>query len=134
MVRIKHSVASHKRKKRVLKQTKGQFGHRSRRFRQAIKSLTKGLTYAYRDRKVKKGEFKRLWIVRINAACRELGIPYSRFMRGLANARIEINRKMLADLAIHQPEAFQKLVNSAQDGVKQPREKVSKPAAKAAKA
>ena len=128
MVRIKHSVASHKRKKRVLKQTKGQFGHRKNRFRQAIKSLTKGLVYAYRDRKVKKGEFKRLWIVRINAACRESGISYSRFMRGLANAKIEINRKMLADLAISSPEVFQQLVKVAQDA------KGTKPAAKTAKA
>ena len=131
MVRIKHSVSTHKRKKRVLKQTKGQFGHRSRRFRQAIRSLTKGLVYAYRDRKVKKGEFKRLWITRINAACRESGIQYSRFIRGLANAKIEINRKMLADLVIHQPEAFKQLVKIAQDGVKTPRQKIStKPAAK----
>ena len=70
MVRIKHSVASHKRKKRVLQQTKGQFGHRKNRFRQAIKSLQKGLVYAYRDRKVKKRHFRELWITRINAAAR----------------------------------------------------------------
>jgi len=131
MVRIKHSVASHKRKKRVLKQTKGQFGHRSRRFRQAIKSLTKGLTYSYRDRKVKKGEFKRLWIIRINAACRESGIAYSRFIRGLANSKVEINRKMLADLAVHSPEAFKELVKIAQNGIK---EKPTTKSAKAAKA
>ena len=130
MVRIKHSVASHKRKKRVLKQTKGQFGHRKNRFRQAIKSLQKGLVYAYRDRKVKKGEFKRLWIVRINAACRESGIAYSRFINGLANAKVEINRKMLADLAIYSPDAFKQLVKIAQDAPKESR----KPAAKAAKA
>ena len=128
MVRIKHSVASHKRKKRVLKQTRGQFGHRSRRFRQAIKSLTKGLTYSYRDRKVKKGEFKRLWIIRINAACRESGIAYSRFIRGLANSKVEINRKMLADLAVHSPETFKELVKIAQNGIKE------KPATKPAKA
>ena len=134
MVRIKHSVSSHKRKKRVLKQTKGQFGHRSRRFRQAIKSLTKGLTYSYRDRKVKKGEFKRLWITRINAACRESGMKYSRFMNGLANTKIEINRKMLAELAIHQPDAFQQLVKIAQDGVKTSREKISTKSAAKAKA
>ena len=121
MVRIKHSVASHKRKKRVLKQTAGQFGHRSRRFRQAIKSLTKGLTYAYRDRKVKKGEFKRLWIVRINAACRESGIGYSRFIKGLVNAKVGINRKVLADLAVNSPEAFSQLVKIAQDGAKESR-------------
>lgn len=134
MVRIKTSVASHKRKKRVLKQTKGQFGHRKNRFRQAIKSLTKGLVYAYRDRKVKKGEFKRLWIVRINAACRESGVPYSRFMRGLANAKVEINRKMLADLAIHSPDAFKQLVKIAQDAGTKAEKAPAKPAAKAAKA
>jgi large subunit ribosomal protein L20 len=130
MVRIKHSVATHKRKKRVLKQTKGQFGHRSRRFRQAIKSLTKGLSYSYRDRKVKKGEFKRLWIVRINAACRESGIAYSRFIKGLANAKVEINRKMLADLAVNSPDAFKQLVKIAQES----KETSAKPTAKAAKA
>ena len=137
MVRIKHSVATHKRKKRVLKQTKGQFGHRKNRFRQAIKSLTRGLVYAYRDRKVKKGEFKRLWITRINAACRESGIQYSRFIHGLANAKVEINRKMLADLAVHSPEIFKELVKVAQDaqGKKESRVKgVAKPAAKAVKA
>ena len=129
MVRIKHSVASHKRKKRVLKQTAGQFGHRSRRFRQAIKSLTKGLVYAYRDRKVKKGEFKRLWIVRINAACRESGINYSRFIKGLVNAKVGINRKVLADLAVNSPEAFSQLVKIAQDGAKESRTPL-KPVAK----
>jgi large subunit ribosomal protein L20 len=132
MVRIKHSVASHKRKKRVLKRTKGQFGHRKNRFRQAIKSLQKGLVYAYRDRKVKKGEFKRLWIVRINAACRESGISYSRFIRGLANAKIEINRKMLADLAVNSPEAFQQLVKVAQDAGSTSQKSPARSAAKAA--
>lgn len=114
MVRIKSCVAAHKRKKRVLKQAKGQFGHRSRRYRQAIRSVIKGMCYAYRDRKVKTREFRRLWIVRINAACRENGMMYSRFIKGLSNAKVEIDRKMLADLAVHTPDIFKKLVDLAQ--------------------
>ncbi len=115
MVRIKHAVSSKKRKKRVLKKTKGQFGHKNRRFRQAKRSLIKGMVYAYRDRKVKKREFRNLWIIRINAACRETGLSYSRFIKGLNNANITINRKMLAELAVSEPEAFQKLVKVAQE-------------------
>ena len=111
MPRVTHAVASRKRKKRVLKQTKGQFGHKHSRFRQAIKSLIKGATYAYRDRKVKKREFRRLWILRINAACRQEGISYSRFMKGLKTANVAVNRKMLADLAVTAPEAFKKFVD-----------------------
>ena len=117
MVRIKHSVATHKRKKRVLKRTKGQFGHKKNRYRQAIKSLIKGMTYAYRDRKQRKREFRNLWIVRINAACREAGISYSRFIKGLNGAQVSINRKMLADLAVHSPETFRQLVKVAQEKI-----------------
>ena len=111
MVRIKASVASRRRKKKVLKQAKGQFGHRSRRYKQAKKSVIKGLVYQYRDRKVRKREFRRLWILRINAACRELGITYSCFMNGLLKADIALDRKILSELAISTPEAFQKLVD-----------------------
>ncbi len=119
MVRIKHSVSTHKRKKRVLKQTKGQFGHKKNRYRQAIKSLIKGMTYAYRDRKVKKREFRNLWIIRINAACREAGISYSRFIKGLNEAKVNINRKVLADLAVNSPEIFRQLVKVAQEKIPQ---------------
>ena len=115
MVRIKHSVSTHKRKKRVLKRAKGQFGQKSRRYQQARRSLAKGMTYAYRDRKVKKREIKNLWIIRINAACRESGIMYSRFIQGLSAANISINRKMLADLAVQSPAVFDRLVQAAKE-------------------
>ena len=110
MVRIKSSVVAHKRKKAVLKAAKGQFGKRSTNYKQAKKSVVKGLIYQYRDRKVRKREFRSLWIVRINAACREEGITYSRFIKGLIDAKVDINRKAIAELAISSPEAFKKLV------------------------
>lgn len=119
MVRVRSSVPTRKRKKRVLKQTKGQFGHRKSRYRQAKKSLIKGLVYAFRDRKVRKREFKSLWIVRINAACRQEGLAYSRFVKGLKAAGVVINRKMLAELAVNAPEAFKKLVSIAREAVPQ---------------
>ncbi|MCA9405213.1 MAG: 50S ribosomal protein L20 [Candidatus Omnitrophica bacterium] len=118
MVRIKTNVATQKRKKKVLKQARGQFGHRSKRYRQAVRSVVKGLTYQYRDRKVKKREFRRLWIVRISAACQEAGVLYSRFINGLAVANVDIDRKVLAEMAVNSPEAFKKLVNVAQDALK----------------
>lgn len=113
MVRVKSSVTTQKRKKRVLKDAKGQFGHRSRRYRQAKRSVIKGLAYQYRDRKVKKREFKRLWIIRINAACQETGISYSRFIKGLTDANVAINRKVISEMAISSPGAFEKLVKLA---------------------
>lgn len=114
MVRVRSVITAHRRKKRVLKQTKGQFGHRSRRYQQAKRSLTKGMAYQYRDRKVKKRDFRRLWIVRLSAACREVGLTYSRFIKGLKLAKVEIDRKMLSDMAINSPDAFKKLVELAQ--------------------
>jgi large subunit ribosomal protein L20 len=125
MVRIKSSVPGHRRKKRVLKKTKGQFGHRKNRFRQAIKSLTKGMVYSYRDRKAKKREFRRLWILRINAACKENGTTYSRFIKGLNQAKVNVNRKVIADLAVTSPEAFRQLVKVASE---QPAAKTAKKA------
>lgn len=113
MVRIKHAVSTHKRKKRLLKRAKGQWGQRSKRYQQAKRTLMKSMVYAYRDRRVKKREFKKLWIIRINAACRAAGIPYSRFIKGLSRAKVAIDRKMLADLAVRSPEAFNKLVELA---------------------
>ncbi len=117
MVRIKHSVSTHRRKKRLLKKAKGQFGQRSRRYQQARRSLMKSMTYAYRDRKVRKREFRRLWTVRINAICRESGISYSRFIKGLTDAKVAINRKLLAELAVNSPLAFKKLVKVAQEAL-----------------
>ena len=113
MARIKHAASSKRRKKRVLKETKGQFGHRKNRFRQAIKSLQRGRVYAFRDRKVRKREFRSLWITRLNAACRESGLTYSRFISGLVAAKVTINRKMLSDLAITSPETFKQLISIA---------------------
>lgn len=115
MVRIKHAVATRRRKKRILKKAKGQFAQRSRRYQQAKRSLVKGMTYAYRDRRVKKREFSRLWITRISAACRDAGISYSRFIKGLTDAKVNINRKMLAEIAIDSPGAFKHLVKVAKE-------------------
>ena len=115
MVRIKTNVASHRRKKRALKQTKGQFGRRKARYQEAKRAIKRGLAYQYRDRKVRKRQFRSLWIVRINAACQEEGFNYSRFIKGLANAKIEIDRKLIADLAVQSPEAFKKLVQISKD-------------------
>lgn len=130
MVRVRSAVTAQKRKKRVLKKAKGQFGHRSTRYRQAKRSVIKGLTYAFRDRKVKKREFKRLWIIRINAACQEAGVTYSRFMNGLKKANIDIDRKVLSELAVSSPGAFKKLVKlskePASEGPKK-KEKVTSP-------
>ena len=115
MARVKHAVSTRRRKKRVLRQTKGQFGQRKNRYRQAKRSLLSSLSYAYRDRRTKKREFRNLWTVRINAACRENGLSYSRFIKGLNNAKVAINRKYLADLAVSFPEAFKKLVDLAKE-------------------
>ena len=130
MVRVRSAVSAQKRKKRVLKKAKGQFGHRSTRYRQAKRSVIKGLTYAYRDRKVKKREFKRLWIIRINAACQEVGVTYSRFMNGLKKANIDIDRKVLSELAINSPGAFKKLVKLSRESVSEAPKKKEKVASK----
>ncbi len=113
MVRIKTNVYSHKRKKRVLKEAKGQFGDRSKRYKEAIKSLIGSRQYAYFDRKKKKSEYRSVWIIRLNAACRESGITYSRFVSGLKAANITLDRKVLADLAITEPEIFAQIVEQA---------------------
>ena len=110
MVRIKATVARRKGRKRVMKQAKGQFGRRKNNYTQAIRSVIKGMAYAYRDRKVKKREYRALWIVRINAACRLNGISYSKFIKGLKDKSIDLDRKTLAHLAMHEPEAFKALV------------------------
>ena len=110
MAKIKHSVATRRRKKRTLKKAKGFWGDRSKQYQQAKRALMHALVYAYRDRKVRKREFRSLWIVRINAACRAAGITYSKFMNGLKKAKVELDRKMLADLAVKDSAAFKKLV------------------------
>lgn len=113
MAKIKHSVASKKRKKRVLKAAKGYWGDRSKQFEQARRTVNRAMVYEYRDRKVKKRDFRRLWIIRINAACRQAGITYSKFMNGLKKANVNLDRKILADLAVNNNNAFLKLAEIA---------------------
>ncbi|WP_287827650.1 50S ribosomal protein L20 [Bacteroides sp.] len=113
MPRSVNHVASRARRKRVLKQTRGYFGARKNVWTVAKNAWEKGLTYAYRDRKSKKRNFRALWIQRINAAARLEGMTYSRLMGGLKKAGIEINRKVLADLAVNHPEAFKAIVAKA---------------------
>jgi large subunit ribosomal protein L20 len=114
MPRVKNSVKTRKRRKKILKLAKGYFGSKSKLFRVANQQVLKSLSYAYRDRKARKREFRKLWITRINAAARSNGLSYSRFMDGLKKAGVEINRKMLADLAVNDPVAFSTLVKVAQ--------------------
>lgn len=113
MARVKRGVQSKARHKKVLKLAKGYRGRAKNCIRVAIEKVEKALRYAYRDRRNRKRDFRALWIQRINAATREHGLVYSQFMKGLKMANIEINRKMLSEMAIHQPEAFQGLVESA---------------------
>lgn len=111
MPRSVNHVASKARKKKVLKQAKGYWGRRKNVWTVAKNSVEKGLTYAYRDRRAKKRDFRKLWIQRINAGVREHGLSYSNFIGGLKEAGIEINRKTLADLAMNHPEAFKAIVD-----------------------
>lgn len=111
MPRSVNSVASRARRKKVMKQAKGYFGRRKNVWTVAKNAVEKGLTYAYRDRKNKKRNFRALWIQRINAGVREHGMSYSQFMGKLKANNIELNRKVLADLALNHPEAFQAVVN-----------------------
>ena len=131
MVRIKSNTYAHRRKKRVLKEARGQFGNRSKRYKEAIKSLIASRQYAYFDRKKNKGNFRSLWIIRINAACREAGVPYNRFMQGLKAANIGINRKVLADLAITSPESFTQILETAKSALSAPPAPAKKRTAKA---
>jgi large subunit ribosomal protein L20 len=110
MAKVKHSPARRKRKKKLLKQAKGYYGDRSKQYQQAKRTVTRALVYAYRDRRAKKRDFRRLWIARINAACRASGIKYSQFINGLKKAKISLDRKILADLAVRDSQAFNKLV------------------------
>lgn len=113
MARVKRGVASKKRHKKVLKQAKGYYGNKSRSFRAANEQVMRSGNYAFRDRRARKGEMRRLWIQRINAATREHDMSYSRFIAGMNAAGIEVDRKILAELAVTEPAAFAKLVESA---------------------
>lgn len=113
MARIKRGVAARRRHKKVLKQAKGYYGARSRVYRVAVQAVTKAGQYAYRDRRVKKRVFRSLWITRINAQARANGMTYSQFMAGLKKADIAIDRRVMADLAVHDKPAFAALVEKA---------------------
>lgn len=113
MPRVKRGTVAHKRKKRILRSAKGYYGGRSRLIKTAREAVHRGWHYAYRDRRQRKRAFHRLWIVRINAAARERGLSYSRFMHGLKSAGVEIDRKVLAELAVSDPGAFTELAELA---------------------
>ncbi|MBO4400656.1 MAG: 50S ribosomal protein L20 [Selenomonadaceae bacterium] len=117
MPRIKTGVTAHRRHKKILKLAKGYRGARSKQFKKANESIMKAGQYAYRDRKVKKREFRRLWIARINAAARLNGISYSRLICGLTKAGVAVDRKMMADLAVTDAAAFTKLVEIAKKNI-----------------
>ena len=114
MSRVKRGVTAHARHKKVLKAAKGYYGRRKNTIRVAKQAVEKAGQYAYRDRKAKKRNFRSLWIQRINAATRQHGLTYGRFIDGLNKAGIEVDRKVLSDLAINQPDAFKALVDQAQ--------------------
>jgi large subunit ribosomal protein L20 len=113
MARVKRGVTAHAKHKKVLKAAKGFYGRRKNTIRIAKQAVEKSMQYAYRDRKVKKRNFRALWVQRINAAVREHGLTYGRFIDGLNKAGIEIDRKVLSDMAIHEPQAFAALVGQA---------------------
>ena len=113
MARVKGAMMSRKRRKKILKRAKGYFGAKSTHFRTANQAVMKSLKYAYIGRKHKKRDFRRLWITRISAACKANGVNYSTFMNGLKKANIELNRKMLSEIAIADPAAFTSLVEKA---------------------
>lgn len=115
MPRVKVGVTAHRRHKKILKLAKGYKGSKSKQFKKANETVMKALYYARRDRRAKKGNFRRLWIARINAAARTNGISYSKLINGLTKAGVEVNRKMLADLAISDEKAFAQLVVVAKE-------------------
>ena len=117
MARVKRGVTARARHKKVLKQDKGYYGARSRFYRVAAQAVTKAGQYAYRDRRQKKRQFRQLWIARINAASRMNGLSYSRFINGLKKASVEIDRKILADIAVHDKATFTALVSKAKEAL-----------------
>jgi large subunit ribosomal protein L20 len=113
MARVKGGPSGHQRHKKVLKMTKGQYGSRSKLFKRANEAMLKSLWYAYRDRRTRRRDLRRLWITRINAAARLNGITYSKFIYAMKKADIQLNRKMLADMAVRDPQAFTAVVEVA---------------------
>ena len=118
MARVKRGVTTHARHKKVIKKAKGSRGRSKNTFRAAIQRVHKDAQYAYRDRRVRKRTFRALWIQRINAAARECGLTYSQFISGMKKAGVELDRKILADLAVREPDAFKSLAEQAQAALK----------------
>ena len=116
MSRVKRSVHAHKKRRATLERTKGYRGQASTSYKRAKEALLKADSYAYRDRRNRKRDFRRLWIVRINAAARQEGLSYSQFMHGLREAGIELDRKVLADIAVRDPETFRRFARIAREG------------------
>ncbi len=112
MPRANSSIPRHRRHRKIVKQARGYYGARSRNFRTAKDAVIKAMRYSYRDRRQRKRQFRRLWIIRINAAARQQGISYSQFMHALRDRNVELNRKILADMAVNDPEGFEALVKS----------------------
>ncbi|EJZ87933.1 50S ribosomal protein L20 [Winkia neuii] len=127
MARVKRSVNARKKRRTTLDRASGYRGQRSRLYRKAKEQVTHSMVYNYKDRKKRKGNFRRLWIQRINAACRAEGMTYNRFMQGLRLAEVEVDRRMLAELAVSEPAAFASLVETAKKALP---EDVNAPAAK----
>ncbi|MGV1035649.1 MAG: 50S ribosomal protein L20 [Candidatus Nanopelagicales bacterium] len=117
MARVKRAVNAHKKRRAVLERASGYRGQRSRLYRKAKEQVTHSMVYSYRDRRARKGEFRRLWIQRINAASRANGMTYNRFIQGLKAAEVEVDRRMLAELAVNDSAAFSALVQIARDAV-----------------
>lgn len=118
MARVKGGTTTHARHRKVIKKAKGYWGRRKNTFRAAKQAVDKAGQYAYRDRRAKKRDFRRLWITRINAAARLNGLRYSEFMHGLKLAEIELDRKVLADIAVHNPDDFKAIAKQAADALK----------------
>jgi large subunit ribosomal protein L20 len=117
MARVKRGVTAHAKHKKILKKAEGFYGRRKNTIRTAKAAVDKSMQYAYRDRKVRKRNFRSLWIQRINAAAREHGLTYGRLIDGLTKAGIELDRKVLSDMAIHEPQAFEALVGKAKEAL-----------------
>jgi large subunit ribosomal protein L20 len=118
MSRVKRSITAKKKRRKILKLAKGFFGARSRLLKTATEAVDRSMKYAYRDRRVRKRDFRKLWIARINAAARNCDISYSRLIDGMHRASVEIDRKVLADLAVHDPQGFAAVVNIAKGELK----------------
>ena len=116
MPRVRHQVAARKRRKKILKKAKGYYGGRRKLYRTAKETVQRAMVYSYRDRRNKKRDFRSLWIVRINAACRLLGLSYSRFMNGLKKSGVAIDRKNLAEIAVKDPQTFAQLAQMVKQG------------------